>query len=85
MAARPVASPDGLPVAEERKRDWTHGPDDDDDDLKFFGPDGRPSSPPDEVRAVVDAFKQQVDERVAAARGFLGSFFGGRGLAGRWA
>jgi hypothetical protein len=70
--------PDGLPVVEERERDWSHGSDDDDGDLKFFGPDGRPASPPDEVRAVVDALKQQVDEKVAAARGFLGSFFGDR-------
>jgi hypothetical protein len=77
--------PDGLPVVEERERDWSDGSDDDDGDLKFFGPDGRPTSPPDEVRAVADAFKRQVDEKVAAARGFLGSFFGDRWLAGRWA
>jgi hypothetical protein len=77
--------PDGLPVVEEPERDWSHGSDDDDGELKFFGPDGRPSYPPDEVRAAVDALKQQVDEKVAAARGFLGSLFGDRWLAGRWA
>jgi outer membrane lipoprotein-sorting protein len=76
--------PDGLPVVEERERDWSRGSDDDDDDddLKFFGPDGRRSSPPEEVRAVVDAVKKQVDETVTAARGFLGSFLGGRRLVG---
>ena len=72
-------------VVEERERDRSGGSDDDDGDLKFFGPDGRPASPPDEVRAVADAFKQQVDEKVAAARGFLGSFFGDRWFAGSWA
>ena len=77
--------PDGLPVVDERERDRSDGSDDDDGELKFFGPDGRPASPPDEVRAVADAFKRQVDEKVAAARGFLGSFFGDRWLAGRWA
>jgi hypothetical protein len=77
--------PDGLPVVEEPERDWSHGSDDDDGELKFFGPDGRPSSPPDEVRAAVEAIKQQVDEKVAAARGFLGSLFGERWLAGRQA
>jgi hypothetical protein len=75
--------PDGLPVVEERERDRSDGSDDDDGDLKFFGPDGRPTSPPDEVRAVADAVKRQVDEKVAAARGFLGSLFGDRWLAGR--
>jgi hypothetical protein len=69
--------PDGLPVVEERERDWS---DDDDHDVRFFGPDGRPSSPPDEVRAVVDAVKKQVDEKVAAAGRFLGSFLGGSRL-----
>jgi hypothetical protein len=73
--------PDGLPVVEERERDRSHGSDD--DDLKFFGPDGRPSSPPEEVRAVVDAVKKQVDEKVAAAVGFLGSLFGGPRLVGQ--
>jgi hypothetical protein len=68
--------PDGLPVVEEREPDWSDGSDDD-DDLKFFGPDGRPASPPDEVRAAVDAVKKQVDEKIAAAAGFLGSLFGG--------
>ena len=76
--------PDGLPVVEEREPDRSAGSDDD-GDLKFFGPDGRPASPPDEVRAVADALKRQVDEKVAAARGFLGSFFGDRWLAGPWA
>jgi hypothetical protein len=70
--------PDGLPVVEERELDRSHGSDDDDGDMKFFGPDGRPASPPDEVRAVADAVKRQVDEKVAAARGFLGSLFGDR-------
>ena len=70
--------PEGLPVVEEPERDWSDGSDDDDGDLKFFGPDGRPTSPPDEVRAAVDALKQQVDEKIAAARGFLGSLFGDR-------
>jgi hypothetical protein len=77
--------PDGLPVVEERERDRSGGSDDDDDDdddLQFFGPDGRRSSPPEEVRSVVDAVKKQVDETVAAARGFLGSFLGGRRLVG---
>ena len=74
--------PDGLPVVEERERDRSGGSDDD-DDLKFFGPDGRPSSPPEEVRAVVDAFKKQVDEKVAAAVGFLESFLGGPRLVGQ--
>ena len=75
--------PDGLPVVEEPERDWSHESDDDEGELKFFGPDGRPSSPPDEVRAAVDAVRQQVDEKVAAARGFLGSLFGDRWLPGR--
>ena len=75
--------PDGLPVVEERERDRSGGSDDDDGDLKFFGPDGRPVSPPDEIRAVADAVKRQIDEKVAAARGFLGSFLGDRWLAGR--
>ena len=70
--------PDGLPVVDEAERDSWDGSDDDDGGMKFFGPDGRPSSPPEEVRAVADAFKRQVDEKVAAARGFLGSFFGDR-------
>jgi hypothetical protein len=79
--------PDGLPVVEERERErdrsgGSDDDDDDDDDLKFFGPDGWRSPPPEEVRAVVDAVKKQVDETVAAARGFLGSFLGGRRLAG---
>jgi hypothetical protein len=73
--------PDGLPVVEEQEPDRSGGSDD--DDLKFFGPDGRPSSPPEEVRAVVDAFKKQVDEKVAAAVGFLGSFLGGPRLVGQ--
>ena len=77
--------PDGLPVVEEPERDWSDGSDDVDGGMKFFGPDGRPASPPDEVRAAVDALKQQVDEKVAAARGFLGSLFGDRWLAGGWA
>jgi hypothetical protein len=75
--------PDGLPVVEERHRfGQSDDDDDDDDDLKFFGPDGRRSAPPDEVRAVVDAVKKQVDEKVAAALGFLGSILGGPRLAG---
>jgi hypothetical protein len=75
--------PDGLPVVEERERDRSDGSDDDDGDMKFFGPDGRPAPAPDEVRVVADALKRQVDEKVAAARGFLGSFFGDRWLVGR--
>ena len=75
--------PEGLPIVEQRERDRSDGSDDDDGDLKFFGPDGRPASAPDEVRAVADAFKRQLDEKVAAARGFLGSLFGDRWLAGR--
>jgi hypothetical protein len=72
--------PDGLRVVERRERNRLHrSDDDDDDDPQFFGPDGRPTSPPDEVRAVVDAVKKQVD---AAARGFLGSFLGGPRLVG---
>jgi hypothetical protein len=75
--------PDGLPVVEERERDRSGGSDDDDDDdLQFFGPDGRRSSPPEDVRAFVDAVKKQVDETVAAARGFLRSFLGGPRLVG---
>jgi len=75
--------PDGLPVVQERERHRSGGSDDDgDDDLKFVGPDGRRSSPPEEVRVVVDAVKKQVDEAVAAARGFLGSFLGGPRLVG---
>ncbi len=82
--------PDGLPVVEEPERSWSgrsHTDDNDDDDadasdddLKFFGPDGRRADPPDEVRAAVDAVKKQA---VAAARGFLGSFLGGPRL-GAW-
>ena len=75
--------PDGLPIVEERERDRSDGSDDDDGDMKFFGPDGRPASAPDEVRAVADALKRQLDEKVAAARGFLGSLFGDRWFAGR--
>jgi len=69
--------PDGLPVVEEPERDGSGGSDDD-GDMKFFEPDGRPASPPEEVRAVADALKKQMDETVAAARGFLGSLFGDR-------
>jgi hypothetical protein len=69
--------PDGLPVVEEQERDHS-GWSDDDGDLQFSGPDGRPSSPPEEVRAIADALKKQMDETVAAARGFLGSLFGDR-------
>ncbi len=75
--------PEGLRVVEERGPDWSHGPDDDRDAEEFFGPDGHPWSPPDDVRAAVDAFKKQVDEKVAAARGFLGSFLGGPRLVGQ--
>jgi hypothetical protein len=76
--------PEGLRVVEERERDRPRrsDDDDDDDDLRYFGPDGRRSSPPDEVRAVVDAVKKQVDDAVAAARGFFGSFLGGSRLVG---
>ena len=90
--------PDGLPVVEEPERDRSGGSDsvgtdsggtdsggtddDDDDDPKSSGPGGRRSSPSDEVRAVVDAVKKQLDEAAAAARGFLGSFLGGPRLAG---
>ncbi len=63
--------PNGLPVVEESERSWSgrsHADDNDDadasdDDLKFFGPDGRRADPPDEVRAVVDAVKKQVEGR----------------------
>jgi hypothetical protein len=74
--------PDGLPVVEEPDRDRSGGSDDDDDDPKLSGPDGHRSFPSDEVRAVVDAAKKQLDETVTAARGFLGSFLGGRRLVG---
>src|SRR6202044_2177789 len=70
--------PDGLPVVDERER--SGGPDDG-GGMRFFGPDGRPSSPPEEVRVVADALKKQMGEKVAAARGFLGSLFGDRWLA----
>jgi hypothetical protein len=69
--------PEGLRVVEEPERDRPHESDDDDDNREFFGPDGQPWSPPEDVRAVADAFKKQVDEKVAVARGFLESFFGG--------
>lgn len=73
--------PEGLRVVEEREPDWSHDPDDDGDAAEFFGPAGHPWSPPDDVRAAVDAFRRQLDEKVAAARGFLGSFLGGPRLA----
>ena len=63
--------PEGLPVVEEPERRFTGGSDDDDDDfeVEFFGPQ--------DLRAAVDVVKEQVDAKIAAARGFLGSFLGG--------
>jgi hypothetical protein len=76
--------PDGLRVVDEPER-WRWFEDDDDDDESdesegpaFHGPDGRPTTPPEAVQAVVDAVKEQVDLTMAAAREFLGSFLGGR-------
>jgi hypothetical protein len=74
--------PDGLPVVEEPDRDRSGASDENDDDPNRSGPDGRQSFPSDEVRAVVDAAKKQLDEAVTAARGFLGSLLGGPRLAG---
>jgi hypothetical protein len=74
--------PEGLRVVEEPERDRSGGSDDDDDETEFVGPDGHQWTPPDDVRAAVDAFKKQLDEKVAAARGFLGSFLGGPRLVG---
>ena len=83
--------PEGLRVVDEPGRIFTIHDDDDSDpdsdgdsdsdgagDTKWFGPDGREWTPPDQVRAVADAFKEQVEEKLAVARGFLGSFLGGR-------
>ena len=77
--------PDGLPVVEERERDRSGGSDDDDDDLKFFGPDGRPASPPDEVRAVADAVKTAGRREGRGGARVPRVVFGDRWLAGRWA
>jgi hypothetical protein len=71
--------PNGLPVVDEREPSGGSDDDgsDDDGEMKFFGPDGHPVSPPKEVRDIADALKKQVDEKIAAAVGFLGSFLGG--------
>jgi hypothetical protein len=56
---------------DEDEEDGVHG--------VFVGPDGWQRTMPNPVRDAVDAVKGQVDEKVAAARGFLGSLFGDRG------
>jgi hypothetical protein len=76
--------PDGLRVVDLTREAFVRMSDEGDGPV-FVGPDGWQRTMPDPVKDAVGAFKEQVDERVAAARGFLGSFFGGRGLAGRWA
>jgi hypothetical protein len=50
------------------------GSDGSSDDFGFTPPEGLPvvDEPP------VDAFKEQMDAKIWAARGFLGSFLGGR-------
>ena len=68
--------PEGLPVVDEPARRFTRA--DDDDGTEFAGPDGQPCSPPEDLRAAVDAVKEQVDAKISAARGFLGSFLGSR-------
>ncbi len=67
--------PPGLPVGGEDEDAW---------------PGRMGSTAPDEgldlgdaARSAADALKKQVDEKVAAARGFLDSFLGGGELAGR--
>ena len=79
--------PDGLPVNDEPA--WSYTVDADaDGGPKIFGPDGEefdPNEPhgiPFPMHDVVDAVKEQLDEKVAAVRGFLGSFLGGPRLAG---
>jgi hypothetical protein len=69
--------PEGLPVVDEPERHSSHGSDE--DDTESSGPGGGPWAPPEDLRAAAEAVKKQVDEKVAAARGFLGSFLGGRG------
>jgi hypothetical protein len=70
--------PDGLRVVDRTYEAFERMSDEDDGPV-FAGPDGWQRTMPDPVRDAVDAFKVQLDEKVAAARGFLGSFFGGRG------
>jgi hypothetical protein len=58
------------------------------DDFGFTPPeglpvvDGQPWSPPEDLQAAIDGFKEKMDATVSAARGFLGSFLGG-GRRGR--
>jgi len=66
------APPEGLPVVDQPEPRFTRRSDDDDDD------GGTESFGPDDMRAVVDAAREQFDATISAARGFLGSFLGGR-------
>jgi hypothetical protein len=71
--------PEGLPVAEEAndedlppEPEWTHGM------RESHAWSGEWTHPGDSARIAADAVKKQVDEKISAARGFLGSFLGGR-------
>ena len=55
---------------------------DDSHETEFPWPDAWKWSPPDPAQAAASAVKEQVDAKIAAARGFLGSFLGG-GQRGR--
>jgi hypothetical protein len=62
--------PEGLPVVDEPERHSSRVSDDDDHETQFFGPE--------DLRGAAGAFKEQLDAKIWAARGFLGSFLGGR-------
>jgi hypothetical protein len=64
--------PAGLPV-EEKTEDLPPGP------REAHAWSGEWVNPGDAARAAADAVKKQVDEKIAAARGFLDSFLGGGG------
>jgi len=76
--------PDGLRVVDDpRPASWfTRRDEDDDDDGQaggtFYGPDGRPTTPPEALQAAIDAVKEQVDPLLTAGRELLNSLFGGR-------
>ena len=62
--------PEGLRIVNEPERRSSRESDDDDHETQFFGPE--------DLRGAAGAFKEQLDAKIWAARGFLGSFLGGR-------